>query len=705
LKEHFKIDKSDGKNLFSLQKMYDLMKLKFFLLAFLFLIIFFNEKNPAQQSEDYELSSISFSGNNTFPDAELKSVLQSKENPWWLWRFLDSFTFLGSPPNYFDSTAITIDIISLKSYYAVNGFFEAEIESKFQIDSSAKSVDLQFIVNESDKFTYGNTEVIGLEKLDDFAMSQISPYLDYPGYERFVQDKVQENNDNIVTFLRNNGFMLASYDSTVIRIDTVSNNIDLTSFFNLGKYYTYSGIRIKKEGVGEKEVSNELIRYLSNINPGDPYKEDELFKSRVRLARTGLFNNVNLNSVIEDTAGTEVPLLIKGNIGTLNELSPEVFADNELSTFNLGVGASYVRKNFFGDARKLTVRLRFRVRDVTNIRFGGNQFDETFQSEIDLSTVIEQPFLLSRRIAGRLEGFLKSYRISQIDYQNFGAVFTSTFDMPDYTFVNLLNPYLRIERLTYEVPDFEFNGDTLSVSPRTLTFSLGTEIGSTTTNDIFFPTKGRTLSLITEISSTDVKWDVKGFSRSGSESFIDSLGYYIKLQLTYGSYYSISRDGNTVLGIKAKSGYIQMLSGDAALVSPNQTFFAGGSNSVRGWKARDLIPQNPADDLFPPTINEQYRIRGGIILLEGSFEYRRKFEDQFGFALFADYGNTWNDLNDVRLDGIAVAVGTGLRFYSPIAPFRIDFGFKFYDPADKKFIFDKSVFESLVFHFGIGEAF
>jgi outer membrane protein assembly factor BamA len=345
------------------------------------------------------------------------------------------------------------------------------------------------------------------------------------------------------------------------------------------------------------------------------------------------------------------------------------------------------------------------VRDITNLEFGAGRFEETFQSEVDLSTFIEQPFLFSRKIAGRLEGFLKSYRISQVDYQNFGAVFTSTVDMPSYTFVNLLNPFLRFERLTYDVPDFEIEGDTLSISPRTLTLSLGTEIGSTTTNDIFFPTDGNTLSLITEISSADVKWDVKNIGVTDNKIFVDSLGYYLKLQLTYGSYHSISRDNYTVLGIKAKTGYIQMLSGDQALVSPNQTFFAGGSNSVRGWKARELIPTDPANELFPPSINEQYRIRGGIFLLEGSFEYRRKFEDQFGFVLFSDYGNTWNNLNDVTLDGIAVAVGTGLRYYSPIAPFRIDFGFKFYDPSDKKFIFDKAVFKTLVFHFGIGEAF
>ena len=669
------------------------------------LFILFCCFNKTVIAQEYELSSITFTGNSSFSDSELKTVLQSKENPWWLWRFLNSFTFLGSPPNYFDSSSVLIDIISLKSFYAVNGFFEADIQYDFQIDTSGKSVELEFKVDEKDLFTFGDTEIRGLERLNDYNRSQINQYLQYSSNSKFSQDFVQTNNETIVNYLRNTGYMLSEYDSTVIKIDTVINKINMTSYFTLGRWYEYSKIRIEKNGEGEQYVSDELIKYLSNINPGDTYREEELLKSRVRLARTGLFNTINLSPVKKDTAGSKVPLLIKGNVGSLNELSPEVFADNELSTFNLGVGASYTRKNFFGDARKLTVRLRLRVRDVTNLRFGSGQFEETFQSEIDLSTVIEQPFLFSRRIAARLEGFLKSYRISQVDYENFGAIFTSTVDMPSYTFVNLLNPFLRFERLTYDVPFTSIQGDTASVSPRTLTFSLGTEVGSTTTNDIFFPTAGRTLSLITEISSADVKWEVINRAGSASEVFLDSLGFYLKLQLTYTSYHSISRDDNTVLGIKARSGYIQMLSGDPALVSPNQTFFAGGSNSVRGWRARDLIPVNQVDDLFPPTINEQFRIRGGIFLLEGSFEYRRKFEEQFGFVFFTDYGNTWNDITDVRFDEIAVAVGTGLRFYSPIAPFRIDFGFKFYDPADKKFIFDKAVFKTMVFHFGIGEAF
>jgi outer membrane protein insertion porin family len=660
----------------------------------------------AQDDVRYELSSIKFVGNEVFSNAELKAVIQSQENPFWLWRLLYStVSFIGSPPNYFDSTSIPVDIISLKSFYSVNGFFKAEIDYSFTLDTTFRYAYLTYYIKENSPHTYGEVKFIGLEKLSGEMKSDISQYLNYQWWERYSQENVQEKNDAVVTYLKNHGFKLASYDSSVVKIDTVRTKTNITTYFNIGRKYTYDDIVIETDGKSSPHVSYELIRYLSNINVGDTYSEEELSKSRIRLARTGLFSSINLQGEIRDSLSSNVQLQIKGTVGSLNELSPEVFVDNEFNYFNLGVGVSYIRKNFLGDARKLTLRARFRVNDVTNISFNPDLFDETFQTEIDLSTIIEQPFLFSRRVAGRLEGYFKSYNISSVEYQNYGANFTSAVDMPRHTFVNLLNPYIRFDRLNYEIPLTEYQGDTVSVSPRTFTSSLGAEIGSTTTDDLFFPKEGRIISLITEFSSADVQWDVKNLQTNQSQIAVDSLGFYFKLQLTLGFYFAVSRDRNTVLGLKAKSGYIRMLSGDAALVSPNQTFFAGGSNSVRGWRGRELIPSDQLLNLFPQSLNEQLKIRGGNILLEGSLEYRRKFEKEFGFVFFVDYGNTWNEIKQIKIDQLAVAAGTGFRYYSDIAPFRIDFGFKFYDPADKKFIFEKKFLSNITIHFGIGEAF
>jgi outer membrane protein insertion porin family len=675
------------------------MKSLVYILAIVFVI---SVNQFAQEADRYELASINFVGNESFPDDELKAHIQSEENPFWLWRLLyNTVSFIGSPPNYFDSSAISVDIISLKSFYSVNGYFKANIDYYFKIDTISKSVDLTYIINENEMHTYGKVNFYGLENLGDEINSELKPYLEYPGWERYVQENVQAKNDEIVNYLKNHGFMLAEYDSTSIIIDTVKAKTDLSNYFTQGSWFTYDDIKIEKEGESQSEVSNDLIKYITNINIGDSYRENELLKSRIRLARTGLFNSINLNGVVQDTAAGKVQLLIKGNVAPLNELSPEVFADNENNYFNVGVGVSYVRKNLFGDARKLTVRARFKVNDIANLKFNSEVFKETFQSEIDLSAIVEQPFLFSRVVAGRLETYLKSYNISSVDYQNYGANFTSAVDMPTYTFVNLLNPYLRFDRLSYSVPTI----DTILISPKTFTSSLGVEIGSRNTDNLFYPTEGRTISLITEISSADVKRDLKNVSTGAVARIVDSLGYYLKLQLTIGNYFAVSRDRNTIFALKLKSGYIQMFSGDAALVSPNQTFFAGGSNSVRGWRSRELIPPDPLFNLFPPSLNEQFKIRGGNILLEGSFEYRRKFEKTYGFVFFVDYGNTWNEIKEIRIDQVAVAFGTGLRYYSAIAPFRLDFGFKLYDPGDMKFIFEKKFFSTMVIHFGIGEAF
>ena len=55
--------------------------------------------------------------------------------------------------------------------------------------------------------------------------------------------------------------------------------------------------------------------------------------------------------------------------GSMNDLSPEIFIDNEFNTSNIGVGLSYSRKNFFGDARKLTLSTKFKVNDIQNFNF------------------------------------------------------------------------------------------------------------------------------------------------------------------------------------------------------------------------------------------------------------------------------------------------------------------------------------------------
>ena len=100
------------------------------------------------------------------------------------------------------------------------------------------------------------------------------------------------------------------------------------------------------------------------LNPGDIYDQSKVDRSELRLLKTELFTSLDINPILSDTINLTIPIEVNATIGSLNELSPEIKADNEFNSFNLGLGIRYTRKNFFGDARKLTLSTSFRLIDV-----------------------------------------------------------------------------------------------------------------------------------------------------------------------------------------------------------------------------------------------------------------------------------------------------------------------------------------------------
>jgi outer membrane protein insertion porin family len=515
--------------------------------------------------------------------------------------------------------------------------------------------------------------------------------------------------NEILSILRNHGFMLATFDSTRIIIDTLKNLVDLDIYFTPGDEYRYNDIKIQKDGVGKELVSDELIKYVTNIDKGQIYDEEEIAKSRLRLARTGLFNTINLKGIADDTARGKAALEIVGDIGTLNDLSPEVFIDNEFNTSNIGVGLSYIRKNIFGDARKLTLSARYKVNDIQNFSFSSDRAkDSTFQTQLQITLLLEQPFFLSRNISASLEAYYTTYNISFTEFQNEGGKLRLAFDMAQHTFINHLNPYLTLDILGYDLDFASRIGVQAIVKPRSTAAIIGTEVGSTTANDIFFPFDGYNLNQVIELALTRTKVTSVGDSgvieSLGFPTNADEIGMYYKLQTQIAKYLGASRDNNTVVGIKFKIGYMQPFIGGDGLIPPNQTFFAGGANSVRGWQARQLVPAVTVE-FKGVTRTFEDNIRGGTFIIDGSFEYRRKFDPGWGYTLFFDYGNTWNGYKGMQLNDIALAIGFGARYYSPFAPFRIDFGWKLWDPQNEVSLFDRPFWGALEFHFGIGEAF
>ena len=106
-------------------------------------------------------------------------------------------------------------------------------------------------------------------------------------------------------------------------------------------------------------------------------------------------------------------------------------------------------------------------------------------------------------------------------------------------------------------------------------------------------------------------------------------------------------------------------------------FFAGGDNSVRGYKYKSLGPEDSEGEP-----------KGGRHMLTGSLEYEHPVKaDDWWVAAFVDAGNAFDaDQIDAK-----VGYGLGVRWYSPVGRLRLDLAF----PDDREN-------DDWRIHFGIG---
>jgi outer membrane translocation and assembly module TamA len=91
-------------------------------------------------------------------------------------------------------------------------------------------------------------------------------------------------------------------------------------------------------------------------------------------------------------------------------------------------------------------------------------------------------------------------------------------------------------------------------------------------------------------------------------------------------------------------------------------------------------------------------------MLAISEEMRMALRGKLGGVLFLDAGNVWTDSAAIDFGDIRYAVGTGLRYETPIGPVRLDFGYQL-NPNDALRIDGVEQLRRWRLHFSIGQAF
>lgn len=705
------------------------------ILFFLFFVLSINAiKAQLIEKGKYELTGVRFVGNVAIPTQVLQTTVTAKESPGWFSQTLQKYTSFGEEAVYFDPALIIPDQEALRDFYFSYGYFKAKINSKYEIDTINGTASIYYLIDEGSPAILKSLKISGLDELPYEFMENVQSIAAIDTTLPFSGKLIDEKKNTILTFCRDHGYMLVNTTGAPeVVIDTIKNRVDVSINFTLGNRYKVSDIKVEKAGDGKDLVEDELVKEVAAIKTDSYYSFFDIQKAQVRLYRTNLFNSAIITGIVSDTSGNKVPLNIFTDIGLLHELSPEIIINNEDNVFNLGFGIGYIRKNFLGGARKFTLSTSAAAQSITEFITHPSLNDTTVYGYADVRAILEQPFLFGQPINTKLENYLTiQKRKAEYNATLYGIKLSLNFELPRKVFLTSFTTYINWEHSRYIyrkqyiidafttliMNDLNVSQDSaltivnqlLSVqsdkSIRSTNAVIGFDFGVNHTDNFFFPTEGYNISLILEDGNLVPYLFSKMFG------YKESSTGYLKTVFTGSAFQTLFNSKQNVLGVKLRAGYVFAYRGDVSLIPLNRRFYSGGSNSLRGWQSRELVPQETNFNLSNTT-NEDFEAflfkgvtPGGFCQLEGSIEARLRLIGQVGTAIFADFGNTWNKFEQVQLDEVAVAIGFGLRYYSDFAPIRLDFGFKFYDPENRNSFFSKKIMsDTFQLHLGIGEAF
>lgn len=470
--------------------------------------------------------------------------------------------------------------------------------------------------------------------------------------------------DRLVTALGEEGHALAKVAEPVAYEDPAEPVLDLEFKVDAGPSVRIGPILLS----GATRTHEAFVRRRLLLHSGEPYSPSRIERARSDLLALGVFAGVTVHVASELDAQGELPITFE-----LKERKLHAVTLNAAYSSDLGgsAGATWSNRNLFGNAEQLNLT-------ASAINMGGNA---TTGLGYDFAAQLIKPEFLVRDQS--LQFSAAALKQDLIAYQQtatqLGAAFNRKLS-PQWTVSAGLG--LEEESILQEpetcVPDSpEPNECTPTARYYTLiSLPLSAKYdGTGLTNPLDDPRRGvRAALTVTPTQSLGAGTTLN----SEGVPVRTSGATFVIVQGTFSSYFDLERlgwnqPGRSVLAFRALGG-LAMGAGEFSL-PPDQRFYGGGSLTIRGYPYQAVGPRftdgNPI---------------GGTSIEAAGLELRQRFGANWGTVLFIDAGDV-TDTTKPFHGTVSVGFGTGLRYYTPIGPIRLDIGFPGAHPGGQGYPF------------------
>ena len=435
---------------------------------------------------------------------------------------------------------------------------------------------------------------------------------------------------------------------------------------------------VGNDRIGEATIRRELL-----LEPGKPLGLDAIEESQRRLAALGVFRRVTISELQHEgddrrdvlVTVEESPATTLGYGGGVEWQDVETVEFAPRGFFEIG------RRNLWGKNRSINLfsRISLRRRSYTDVAPTGEETETT-------STTVEYRVIGAYR-EPRFAGTSSDLQVA-VGFEQGSR--TSFSFRSETARVNLSHRYgdkwsLQGEYAIQRNDIFEDRINPIDqplidrLFPRVRIGSVSASAVRSTRDDAFNPKRGTLVGLNGELALQALGSEV-GFVKTFLQGFF---------------YRQLPSSPRVVLAAGARLGLgtAEQLGGDARDLPASERYFAGGDTTVRGFQL-DRLGE-------PDTFDRDGTPIGGRseIILNG--EVRLALWKDLGVVGFIDAGNVFSTVDKLSLGELRAGTGFGVRYNSPVGPFRFDFGFKLgtlrtYGPVKE---------DRFALHISIGQAF
>lgn len=291
--------------------------------------------DPGKQ---WKVGTISFSGNNVLSGDDLKSVLHTRERPFYqFWKKRPEFD-----PGVFDQ-----DLHRLTLFYQTSGYYNAEIAC--DLETRGELVNAKITVKENKPVHVEEIHV----SIDGYSPPENQPPVNKVPLKRgdiFNQRLYQSGEQILRLFFVDAGFARAKAERRA-EVDVVRDSAKVWYTVRVGDKAFFGTTRIS----GIRKVNPKIVKRELTYKEGEEYSNQQIEQSRTNLLNLHLFSAVRFNPQLESQA-PEIPLDL--NVREKPQHSIRIGAG--YSTMDdFGGQVQWSDYNWGGDGRQLSAVLRY----------------------------------------------------------------------------------------------------------------------------------------------------------------------------------------------------------------------------------------------------------------------------------------------------------------------------------------------------------